>query len=180
VSVPLITIIGFAGHQKDCPICATEYLRTAMSNCADSLFGALSGTPPVRSRPVAFSVWWVPESSRTVDLVGWDGPGRGRSDANFKSDVALYGHVDPMETISNLAAAWASGRRGGALCVGQVASAGSGGLLELDPRWCIGSGRRRRGGGKGNQRRSLRPTSTPPDDSWLRLPLIDDGADSGS
>ncbi len=42
---------------------------------------------------------------RTIELEGWDGPWADDDpDANFKSDVALYSHVDPLTTIRNLAA----------------------------------------------------------------------------
>ena len=44
--------------------------------------------------------------TRTVVLGGWDGPWEvDDPDANFKADVALYSHVDPMATIGQLAAA---------------------------------------------------------------------------
>ena len=55
-------------------------------------------------------------------------------DANFKADVALYAHVDPMRTIVSLAAAM--GLPEGAIVryvLAKWASAGSGGLLELGP-----------------------------------------------
>ena len=39
--------------------------------------------------------------TRTVELGGWDGPwDAGDPDANFRTDVALYSHVDPMATLS--------------------------------------------------------------------------------
>jgi hypothetical protein len=149
-----------------------------------SLFGALSGPPALRSRPVAFSVWGVPESGRTVDLVGWDGPwDEDDPDANFKSDVALYGHVDPMETISNLAAAM--GLPEGAVAhyvLAKWASAGSGGLLELGPSmvyrlWAVVARAEEEGTSHARLAayEQLRQMI-----SWLRLPLLDDGADSGS
>ena len=55
-------------------------------------------------------------------------------DANFKADVALYAHVDPMTTISRLAGALDIPE--GAVVryvLAKWASAGSGGLLELGP-----------------------------------------------
>ena len=77
----------------------------------------------------------VTESTRRVDLVGWDGPWDPNDpDANFKADVALYSHVDPMTTISRLAAAMRIPE--GAVVhyvLAKWASAGSGGLLELGP-----------------------------------------------
>ena len=77
----------------------------------------------------------MPEDSRIVSLVGWDGPwAPDDPDANFKADVALYSHVDPMGTIDRLAAAM--GIPEGAVVhyvLAKWASAGSGGLLELGP-----------------------------------------------
>src|SRR3954447_21874957 len=46
------------------------------------------------------------DQSRVVELVGWSGPWADDDpDANFKRDVALYAHVDPLTTIRNLGAA---------------------------------------------------------------------------
>ena len=48
---------------------------------------------------------------RTVELGGWTGPwDTDDPDANFKADVALYSHVDPMATIGPFAAAMKSPR----------------------------------------------------------------------
>lgn len=78
-----------------------------------------------------------PAAEPTVQLVRWDGPWADDDpDANFKSDIALYGNVDPLATISNLAAAVD-------VPVGAVvryvlakwASEGSAGLLEIGPRF---------------------------------------------
>jgi hypothetical protein len=72
---------------------------------------------------------------RSVELVAWTGPwSEGDPDANFKGDVALYAHVDPMQTIDNLA--HAIGIPSGAVVryiLAKWATAGSGGLLELGP-----------------------------------------------
>jgi Family of unknown function (DUF6027) len=72
---------------------------------------------------------------RSVELVEWTGPwSEGDPDANFKADVALYAHVDPMHTIDNLAGA--IGLPSGAVVryiLAKWATAGSGGLLELGP-----------------------------------------------
>jgi hypothetical protein len=72
---------------------------------------------------------------RTVELTPWTGPwAKDDPDANFKSDVALYAHVDPMVTIGNLASAL--GVPEGAIVryvLAKWASAGSGGLLEIGP-----------------------------------------------
>ncbi len=71
----------------------------------------------------------------SVDLVPWTGPWpEDDPDANFKAEVALYAPVDPMTTISNLAAAM--GMPEGAIVryvLARWVSAGSGGLLELGP-----------------------------------------------
>jgi len=55
-------------------------------------------------------------------------------DANFKADVALYAHVDPMVTLRTLSANL--GVPVGALVhyvLAKYATGGSGGLLELGP-----------------------------------------------
>ena len=71
----------------------------------------------------------------TVELTPWTGPwAEDDPDANFKSDVALYAHVDPMATISNLARSLHMPE--GAIVryvLAKWASGGSGGLLELGP-----------------------------------------------
>lgn len=71
----------------------------------------------------------------TVKLQPWTGlwP-EDDPDANFKADVALYAHVDPLTTIRNLSLNL--GVPVGALChyvLAKWATAGSGGLLELGP-----------------------------------------------
>jgi hypothetical protein len=78
----------------------------------------------------------MPEPARrTVELQGWSGPwAHDDPDANFKADVALYSHVDPLTTVTNLSAAL--GVPVGALChyvLAKWATEGSGGLLELGP-----------------------------------------------
>jgi Family of unknown function (DUF6027) len=77
----------------------------------------------------------VADNLRSVDLVGWQGPwDEDDPDANFKADVALYSHVDPMATISALAASMNIPE--GAVVhyvLAKWASAGSSGLLELGP-----------------------------------------------
>jgi hypothetical protein len=74
-------------------------------------------------------------SDRTIDLTGWTGPWPADDpDANFKADVAVYAHVDPLTTIRNLSAA--IDVPVGALChyvLAKWATGGSGGLLELGP-----------------------------------------------
>jgi hypothetical protein len=77
----------------------------------------------------------VNEAAETVELVAWKGPWTvDDPDANFKADVALYAHVDPMTTVRNLAEAMDIPE--GAIVryvLAKWASAGSGGLLELGP-----------------------------------------------
>jgi hypothetical protein len=77
----------------------------------------------------------VKQLTRSVDLVPWTGPWADDDpDANFKADLALYAHVDPMTTIENLARAL--GLPEGAIVryvLAKWASAGSAGLLELGP-----------------------------------------------
>jgi hypothetical protein len=76
------------------------------------------------------------DDARTVELTGWSGPWEADDpDANFKRDVALYAHVDPLPTIRNLGDAL--GIPVGGLChyvLAKWATEGSGGLLELGPR----------------------------------------------
>ncbi|HTZ09678.1 MAG TPA: DUF6027 family protein [Acidimicrobiales bacterium] len=46
------------------------------------------------------------EPEPTIRLVRWTGPWSDDDrDANFKADVALYGHVDPLETLGPLSQA---------------------------------------------------------------------------
>jgi Family of unknown function (DUF6027) len=75
------------------------------------------------------------DEERTVTLIGWDGPWADDDpDANFKADIALYAHVDPLATIRNLGRALDVPI--GALChyvLAKWATQGSGGLLELGP-----------------------------------------------
>jgi hypothetical protein len=121
--------------------------------------------------------------TRSVDLVGWDGPfDADDPDANFKADVALYSHVDPMTTIANLAAAM--GIPEGAVVhyvLAKWASAGSGGLLELGPSmvhrlWGVIETAEEERTDEARLRAygQLREMV-----SWLRLPLVNDGAGSG-
>ncbi len=76
------------------------------------------------------------DDPRVVELTGWSGPWEADDpDANFKHDVALYAHVDPLTTIRDLGAALDI--PAGALChyvLAKWATEGSGGLLELGPR----------------------------------------------
>jgi hypothetical protein len=125
----------------------------------------------------------VPPNSRTVDLVGWDGPwDPDDPDGNFKADVALYSHVDPMATINGLATAM--GVPEGAVVhyvLAKWASAGSGGLLELGPSmvhrlWAAVE----KAEGEGTDAARLEAYDHLSQMiSWLRLPLVNEGADSG-
>jgi len=71
----------------------------------------------------------------TVVLQPWsEPPSDDDPDANFKIDLALYAHVDPLSTIRNLSVNLEVPV--GALChyvLAKWATAGSGGLLELGP-----------------------------------------------
>src|ERR1700685_683748 len=73
--------------------------------------------------------------AKLVELSAWAGPwSEDDPDANFKADVALYAHVDPMVTIRTLGAN--VGVPPGALAhyvLAKYATGGSGGLLELGP-----------------------------------------------
>jgi len=125
----------------------------------------------------------VTAKSRTLELMAWDGPwGPDDPDANFKADVALYAHVDPMTTIDNLAAAMAIPE--GAVVhyvLAKWASAGSGGLLELGPTmvrrlWAVVETAEETDTDDGRLEayEQLRQMI-----SWLRLPLVNEGSDSG-
>jgi hypothetical protein len=145
----------------------------------------VTGTEPIPSGSSAAggSLWIVAEDQRSVDVVGWDGPWEADDpDANFKADVALYSHADPMATIGRLAAAM--GMPEGAVVhyvLAKWASAGSGGLLELGPSMV---------------HRLWEPVARAEEDgtdqarldayqqlhqmiSWLRLPLVEEGPESG-
>lgn len=71
----------------------------------------------------------------TIHLERWTGPWPDDDpDANFKTDIALYSAVDPLETIRNLSAG--TGVPVGALVryvLARWASEGSAGLLEVGP-----------------------------------------------
>lgn len=70
-----------------------------------------------------------------ISLTRWSGPwADDDKDANFKADIALYSHVDPLRTIRNLAAAIDVPE--GAIVryvLAKWASEGASGLLELGP-----------------------------------------------
>jgi Family of unknown function (DUF6027) len=122
-------------------------------------------------------------NTRTIELCGWDGPWDADDpDANFKADVALYSHVDPMTTISRLAEAVRVPE--GAVVhyvLAKWASAGSGGLLELGPSmvhrlWAAVETAEQKGTNAArleayDQLRQML--------AWLRLPLVEEGPGSG-
>jgi len=70
-----------------------------------------------------------------IALERWTGPWEPQDpDANFKADVALYAHLEPMVTIRGLAAAMSIPE--GAIVryvLAKYATGGSGSLLELGP-----------------------------------------------
>lgn len=70
-----------------------------------------------------------------IRLEGWTGPWPGDDkDANFKSDIALYSHVDPLATVQGLSDS--TGVPVGAIVhyvLARWASEGASGLLELGP-----------------------------------------------
>lgn len=76
-----------------------------------------------------------PSAPQSIDLEPYTGPWAGDDpDANFKADVALYAHIDPMVTIRTLSQN--VGVPVGALVryvLAKYATGGSGGLLELGP-----------------------------------------------
>jgi hypothetical protein len=71
----------------------------------------------------------------TITLEGWRGPWpEDDKDANFKADIALYSHVDPLETVRGLAQS--IDVPVGAIVhyvLARWASEGASGLLELGP-----------------------------------------------
>jgi hypothetical protein len=120
---------------------------------------------------------------RRVDLVGWEGAWDADDpNANFKADVALYSHVDPMATIGNLAAAM--GMPEGAVVhyvLAKWASAGSAGLLELGPTmvqrlWAVFEKADEEGTDEAREAgyQQLRQMI-----GWLRVPLVNEGTESG-
>jgi hypothetical protein len=125
----------------------------------------------------------VEGDTRLVELVGWYGPwDEDDPDANFKADVALYARVDPMATIGNLAHAMDIPE--GAIVhyvLAKWASAGSGGLLELGPSMVHRLGAVVDGAEEAgtDEARLAAYDQLRQMISWLRLPLADDGSDTG-
>jgi hypothetical protein len=115
-----------------------------------------------------------------VELTAYSGPWSDDDpDANFKADVALYSHMDPIATIEALATAL--GIPEGAIVryvLAKWASAGSGGLLELGPSmvhrlWLPIEEAEAAGTDEARLRAYDRLRQML---SWLRLPLVDPGA----
>ena len=116
--------------------------------------------------------------SEVVVLEPWTGPWREDDpDANYKADIALYAHQDPMSTIRALGEA--IGVPPGAIAryvLARYATSGSGGLLEVGPsmvhRLWEPIETAERAGDDASRLRAydqLRQMI-----SWLRLPLVDE------
>jgi len=75
-------------------------------------------------------------SSSSVEIAGWSGSWTDDDpDANFKTDIAAYSHLDPLSTITTLSES--IDVPVGAIVhyvLAKWATEGSGGLLELGPR----------------------------------------------
>ncbi len=122
-------------------------------------------------------------NGQTIEIIGWEGPWEEDDpDANFKSDVALYSHIDPMRTIGGLAGAM--GIPEGAIVhyvLAKWASAGGGGLLELGPSmihrlWGVFEEAESSGT---DAARLVAYEQLRQMISWLRLPLVTRGEESG-
>ena len=76
-----------------------------------------------------------PGDAQTVVLESWDGPwDPDDPDANYKAEIALYAHSDPLGTIENMGRAM--NIPVGAIAkyvLARYATTGSGGLLEIGP-----------------------------------------------
>jgi hypothetical protein len=76
-----------------------------------------------------------PFTPQILEVGGWTGPWPADDkDANFKADVALYAHVDPLHTVRGLSAS--TDIPVGAIVhyvLAKWASQGASGLLELGP-----------------------------------------------
>jgi hypothetical protein len=91
----------------------TSYQQLSILNSSAAIHNLLSMWVPQAPRASRDEHWQgvvslagMTAETRTVELGGWDGPWDADDpDANFKADVALYSHVDPMATIGRLAAA---------------------------------------------------------------------------
>jgi hypothetical protein len=115
----------------------------------------------------------------TLTLEVWTGPwDPDDPDANYKAEVALYAHQDPMPTLRALGDA--TGIPVGAIVryvLARYAAAGSGGIMEVGPSmiqrlWQPVAEAEERGTAEARLAayESLRALI-----SWLRLPLVEDG-----
>jgi hypothetical protein len=120
----------------------------------------------------------VDDGTEIVHLQRWTGPWEPDDrDANFKSDVALYSHTDPMVGITGLS--HRTGIPTGALVryvLARWTSAGSASLLELGPHvvermWAMVETAEEAGDDEARLEayEQLRQVL-----SWLRLPLVSD------
>ncbi len=114
----------------------------------------------------------------TVTLEVWTGPWEaGDPDANYKAEVALYAHQDPMPTLRALG--HATGIPVGAIVryvLARYAASGSGGILEVGPSmihqlWQQVAAAEAQGTDEARLAayEALRGLI-----SWLRLPLVED------
>lgn len=115
--------------------------------------------------------------SEVVVLEAWTGPwSPDDPDANYKADIALYAHQDPMSTIRALGEA--IGVPSGAIAryvLARYATSGSGGLLELGPSMVHRLWEPiERAEGAGDDASRLRAYDQLRQMvSWLRLPLVE-------
>ena len=115
---------------------------------------------------------------RTVTLDSWTGPWPADDpDANFKSEIALYAHVDPLTTIENLAAN--VNVPVGAIVryvLARWATGGSGGILELGPSMInrLAAVCEEAEAAGTNEARLAAYDQLLQMIAWLQLPLIDD------
>ncbi|HLI74237.1 MAG TPA: DUF6027 family protein [Acidimicrobiales bacterium] len=118
-----------------------------------------------------------------VELESWQGPwAPDDPDANYKAEIALYAHSDPLRTLDNMARAIAVPV--GAIVkyvLAKYATAGSGGLLEIGPTMVLRLWEpieRAESAGTDEARLQaydqLRQMV-----SWLRLPLVEDAGYGG-
>ena len=116
---------------------------------------------------------------RDVDVAPWDGEWADDDrDANFKADIVLYKHSDPLSTLDNLGAA--IGVPVGGLVhyvLARWASAGSAAVLEMGPSminrlWEHIEAAEAAGT---DEARLVAYDALRQMVSWLRLPLTDNG-----
>jgi hypothetical protein len=114
-----------------------------------------------------------------LDLEPWTGPwAPDDKDANFKAEVALYAHLDPLATLRGLSRS--TGIPVGALAryvLAKYATSGSGGLLELGPVMVhrLWEPIERAEAADTPEARQEAYQALRALVSWLRVPLVDDG-----